>query len=86
MSRFLYVLMIFSYCLLFGVGTAVFLGSAYVMFLAPLETLDPSLRNQNSPLWQKVGYLAFVFSMIVAGYGINRVVWGRFLGKKRRHH
>jgi len=79
MRRLLYVLMICSYSLLFGVGTTVLIGGAHVLFFAPLEAVDPSSLNQNSPLWQKLGFLGFVLFAIAVGYAINRIVWGRFL-------
>ena len=85
MRRCLWLLMVFSYSLLFGSGLVVIVGSAYVLFFAPVQGTDPSSLNQNTPLWQKVAYLVFTLCVVAAGYAVNRSVWSRFLRRSKRN-
>jgi len=95
MKGLVYFLMICSYALLFVGGIVVLIGGAYVLFLAPLEEVDPASLNKNSPLWQKLGFLGWMLCVLAVGYAINRFVWGWLLRhlnqqgeacRKRGHH
>ena len=59
------------------------LGGAYVLFFAPLEDVDPSSLNRDSPLWLKISFLSFVVLVMVFGYVINRIVWNRLRSNSR---
>jgi hypothetical protein len=61
----------------------VLLGRAYVLFFAPLEDVDPSSLNRNSPLWLKIVSLSIVVLVMVFGYVINRIGWNRLRSNSR---
>jgi polyferredoxin len=72
-----------SYLLLAGCGSVVFLGSVYVLFFAPVQTVAQSSLNRDAPLWQKASYLVMVLVIVFIGYVINQLVWGRLSPSSR---
>ena len=75
MNRLLCALRFISYSLWCVSGIVVFAGSVYVLFFAPVESVDPSSMNQRVATWHKVAYLAFLMGVFAIGLVINRIVW-----------